>query len=723
MQTILQGSFQFAESDEHWSLWDGERLGSMIALDTETTLITGKGQIPDLCLVAVSNEKNHFVLKPEQLPLFLQTNISDDVQLIFHNVAFDFWVVDKFLSSRKDVLSRSLLWTAVDQHRVHDTMLLGTLTSLAESDSDVISSLSSACKTHLGVELQKDQYRLDFDNLLNKPWDEIDQGFFEYAVTDAFATWRLYECLATKAISICNLHDLPLDYGYLSEGIQVKGAIGLSNISRRGMTIDIARLEKLRAEISSSIDRLVFELNKSLPSLFKLSQKNGEVQFCKKTGLPQYDMLVLKAHLANVAEKHGLIVPKTERGHITTSFNDYWGQFSHLDPVLNSISSLNAKRKMHSFLEGMNQPTIHPNYKTLKRTGRTSCSGPNIQQLPRDSSIREVVTAKPGHVLFVIDYNCLELRTLAYVCQSKYGRSRLAEVLKSGQDPHSYTAAMFHNIEASSFSSHENRKQLRQHAKAFNFGIPAGLGAKSIVEYAKTQYGVTVTLEEAERFKTQLTRVVYPELAHYLSQDDRKLLATVLRSTEIELRAIWPDDFNIIMLKKILSGNPVKADGKPYNPHAVNRIWTELRVLCRNTEYQPFIQDRDISPSSPLTRIFNTPANTTTGRMRGAVSYTQTRNTPFQGLAADGCKEALWELTKAGYRVVGFVHDEFVIEIPRAGDYSRVAQDINRICCESMESLIPGIPVKCEFAVMERWSKKAEAVYDGQGKLVLWKGA
>jgi hypothetical protein len=488
------------------------------------------------------------------------------------------------------------------------------------------------------------------------------------------------------------------------------------------MTIDLGRLEKLRAGINSSIDRLVSDLHQKLPGLLRVSEKNGEIQICRNTGLPQYDMAVLKAHLANVAEKHGLVVPKTVRGHITTSFKNYWGHYSQLDPVLESISNLNYQRKMHSFLEGMNHPRIHPRYRTLKRTGRTSCSGPNIQQLPRDSCIRELITGRPGHVLFVIDYNCLELRTLAYVCLLNYGRSKLAEVLKSGEDPHSYTAAMFNNIEVAAFSCHEKRKQLRQHAKAFNFGIPAGLGAKSIVEYAKSQYGVTVTLEEAERFRTKLTREVYPELTLYLSQDERKLLASVLQTTEIELRAIWPDDFNIIMLKKILSGNPVKADGKPYNPYAVNRIWTDLRVLCQNAEYRPSIEKRDISPSSPLNRIFNSPVVTTTGRMRGAVSYTQARNTPFQGLAADGCKQALWELTKAGYRVVGFVHDEFVIEIPRADDYSRVAQDINRICCESMESLIPGIPVKCEFAVMERWSKKAEAVYDDQGKLVLWKG-
>lgn len=46
------------------------------------------------------------------------------------------------------------------------------------------------------------------------------------------------------------------------------------------------------------------------------------------------------------------------------------------------------------------------------------------------------------------------------------------------------------------------------------------------------------------------------------------------------------------------------------------------------------------------------------------MNFTQARNTPFSGLAADGAKTALWNLTHIGFRVVAFIHDEFVIEIP-----------------------------------------------------------
>jgi hypothetical protein len=47
-------------------------------------------------------------------------------------------------------------------------------------------------------------------------------------------------------------------------------------------------------------------------------------------------------------------------------------------------------------------------------------------------------------------------------------------------------------------------------------------------------------------------------------------------------------------------------------------------------------------------RLFQTGVATLTGRIRGRNSFTQARNTPFQGLAADGAKLALWGLMRNG---------------------------------------------------------------------------
>jgi DNA polymerase I-like protein with 3'-5' exonuclease and polymerase domains len=116
--------------------------------------------------------------------------------------------------------------------------------------------------------------------------------------------------------------------------------------------------------------------------------------------------------------------------------------------------------------------------------------------------------------------------------------------------------------------------------------------------------------------------------------------------------------------------------------------------------------------------------HTLTGRVRGGIERSgQLFNTQFQGLAGDGAKAALWQLLRAGYRVVAFVHDEFLIELPEADDYSESAKDIERICCRTMEEFTPGVPIACEYSVANCWSKAAVAVYDESGQLQVWSPA
>ena len=109
--------------------------------------------------------------------------------------------------------------------------------------------------------------------------------------------------------------------------------------------------------------------------------------------------------------------------------------------------------------------------------------------------------------------------------------------------------------------------------------------------------------------------------------------------------------------------------------------------------------------------------------MKSATPYLSQvgRNCPFQGLAADGAKLAMWELTKAGYRIVAFVHDEFLIELPVAADFTNEARRIETICCETMQQLTGEIPIICEFALARKWYKQAESVFDVQGRLLEWK--
>jgi DNA polymerase I-like protein with 3'-5' exonuclease and polymerase domains len=343
--------------------------------------------------------------------------------------------------------------------------------------------------------------------------------------------------------------------------------------------------------------------------------------------------------------------------------------------------------------------------------------------MPAGSPIREAITARPGNLLFVIDYNSLELRTLATVCHQQIGFSRLRDVLIEGTDPHSYAAAMFARVSLGEFEQLPNKKQLRQQAKVFNFGLPAGFGAAALVDHAKFSYGVELTLEDAEKFIEKLTREVYPELRLYLQEDTHAILAAALNADPVQVRATWSQDWQLGMLRKVLAGKPCKRDGTPYKPHVVDRVWKQLEKLCGNDALHPYLLNRDTSETSPLRKLMWDNVTTLTGRMRGGVPFTAARNSPFQGLAADGAKLAMWNLIKAGYRVVAFVHDEFVIELNKIDYVDQAVEEIPQICSESMQPFVPGIPVSCEFALTRCWSKQAEAVWDEAGRLQVWEAA
>jgi DNA polymerase I-like protein with 3'-5' exonuclease and polymerase domains len=714
------GTVQLGDQQHSWAVWNGQQLGRFIAIDTETTLIQ-QHEVPQLCMVSVSDGQQHYLLKPNQLAELLMQHLPHAPQLIFHNVAFDFAVIDRHLCRAGAADARSWLWSAVDQNQVHDTMLLAALVTLAQSDDDRMPTLADAAQRWCGYELAKDDYRLRYAETIGQDWATLDAGFFRYAVCDAIATWQLYVKLTHEAKRICLHHNLPRQFGFLTEALQVKAAIGLDCIHRNGLHVDLHRAAELRQQIDADIHQAIATMETIDAELWHRYKKTGLLKTTAESGLPQLNQTKLLEHLAAIAAEHQLNIPRTNNGKLSTSVNHCWCEFRALHPLIDAYCAYTETTKLRSFFDGLQQPHIHPKYRTMVRSGRTSCHAPNIQQLPSGSPIREAIAARPGNLLFNIDYNSLELRTLATVCHQQIGFSRLRDVLIEGIDPHSYAAAMFSGVTLEQFNQLPDKKQLRQRAKVFNFGLPAGLGAAALVDYAKFVYGVELTQPDAERFIELLTQRVYPELGLYLAEDTNSILANVLQAAPVQVRATWPQPYHIGMLRKILAGSPSKADGTPYKPETVERMWHQLQGLCSNPHLLPWIQLRDTSADSPLRRLLFSTVSTTTGRMRGGVKFTAAKNTPFQGLAADGCKAALWNLTKAGYRVVAFIHDEFIIELSVLDYIDDAVADISRICSESMQPFVPGIPVPCEYALMERWHKGAEAVFDEAGSLQVWK--
>ena len=115
------------------------------------------------------------------------------------------------------------------------------------------------------------------------------------------------------------------------------------------------------------------------------------------------------------------------------------------------------------------------------------------------------------------------------------------------------------------------------------------------------------------------------------------------------------------------------------------------------------------------------------GRVRGGMSFTDLANGWWSGLAADGAKWALWNITKACYalpesplfgaRPVVYIHDEFMLETDEERGHE-VGMELQRLATESMQKFTPNVPSRGASQLMKRWYKGAEPVFDKQGRLV-----
>ncbi|HVA91500.1 MAG TPA: DNA polymerase, partial [Chloroflexota bacterium] len=125
---------------------------------------------------------------------------------------------------------------------------------------------------------------------------------------------------------------------------------------------------------------------------------------------------------------------------------------------------------------------IHADFRQIgAASGRMSCTAPNLQNIPRSKDYRGCFRAGEGKALIKADYSAIELRLAAVIAED----TAMLAAFGEGADLHRRTAATVLGIPEETVS-----KEQRQLAKALNFGLAYGMGARTLVEYAATDYGV-----------------------------------------------------------------------------------------------------------------------------------------------------------------------------------------------------------------------------------------
>jgi len=117
------------------------------------------------------------------------------------------------------------------------------------------------------------------------------------------------------------------------------------------------------------------------------------------------------------------------------------------------------------------------------------------------------------------------------------------------------------------------------------------------------------------------------------------------------------------------------------------------------------------------------------GRIRGDVGFCDGCNNGFQGLTADGARNAHFNVMAECYgvpdsplygcRPVLFVHDEIIIEAPAYRAHEAVLR-LRELMLETMAKWIPDVPLAGDVALMRRWYKGANEVRDASGRIIPW---
>jgi hypothetical protein len=751
----------------NYHFWDGQRLRSTrqcpLALDSETERIQDERQIPRLALAVASDGQTHVVIHPERLGEFLL--LHRDAFFVGHNVQFDFWVIDQHLAGRCEEAARRVLWDACDRGRLFDTMILDMLLQLATWKFRKVAdatrtkgsrkdghtkiypgNLAEVTADYTTLRVHKDDpYRQRFGELVGldrQGWDQVDPGFFAYAVRDAVATRRLYPALAAAAYEQMMAHgfdrqarrydirpDALQEFGYLSELLQVRASVVLAYLFRRGVRVNLEKAGALERQYRAEMAAVVAELERDHRDALTYA-KGGALKLTPKGRTPSLGGKKLEAQLGRVvaeakATGQDITLPVSggKKGGTSLSVKA-WARYAALHPFLGLWARMARLKKLLEFLAGLTAAVLHCEYRLLMRTGRTSCSRPrsadlpglNVQQMPRLAEFRGLFEPGPGSRLFVGDFAAAELRTLAAVCRAKFGSSRLGEVIAQGGDPHAFTAAAIQGLSLEEFeglkvTDPKRFKAGRQQSKPINFGVPGGMGAEALREYAFANYGVVLSPEDARKFRGQLIEEVYPELNGrdgYLADRSMAALARNLGVTE---REAWE------VLDRSGTRNPLAARGvakvvrgtSTASEYYRTRVWDGLARLARTVRgLDPEVAGLIAGEQGCQRlhdRLFRQSVATLTGRLRAGVGYTDSKNTPFQSLCADGAKLALWRLLYAGHDVYAFIHDEILVQVP-AEDAEGQAHVIKAIMVKAMEEVMGhGIPAACDHVVADCWAK------------------
>lgn len=313
----------------------------------------------------------------------------------------------------------------------------------------------------------------------------------------------------------------------------------------------------------------------------------------------------------------------------------------------------------HQGVDGRIHPSVHPDG---ARSGRTSSSDPNLQNIPRAEDtpegrmIKDCFVAPRGKLLLQLDYSQLEFRVWAMLS----GDPELLSAFLSGIDFHMRTAQSIAktmwNEDPNDYLQGDGKptpkgKWRRYLAKMINFGTLYGLGVGTLARR------MGCTKDEAERVQQMILG-------------------------KFRIGARWIND-QLAYCRK----------------HGVSRTWWDGEVARVRNMYRIADQDDEVRVQAE----------------HGSW------NSPIQGTAADFCTKSMTQVVNAilmdglPAKLIMSIHDALLLEVDE-GDAAEVAQVVHGIMHGQPSN---GFPLEVDVDVGRSWGTMYGVQTKGEDGVVI----
>jgi DNA polymerase I-like protein with 3'-5' exonuclease and polymerase domains len=440
-------------------------------IDIETEGLDIDDKINFIGILTYDNEEDpgeYIILQPGIDNLDILDNLKDTIN-IFHNGKFDTKMMKYHINKTIPI--------------THDTMLLAYLCSTAPELIDNRGkwlSLKACAMRLLGVD--------NWDVELSKKTSAQKENVEEYLKKDLLYTRKIYDVLK----SLLDEREIA------TYKLMLKATEVYTQVELNGLPINLEQLEDVTEEFVECLMDIDLQL-----------QAYANINWNSPKQLQDLLYTTLKLPIP-------MYTNTGQPGTGIEALTKLKGSHPIVDLILKRREYDKALTFLKDWKERAKNGRLYANFNLHTTvTGRTSCNGPNLQQIPRNKKLKTLFqSTDPDWELVQLDYSQMELRTAAIVA----GVKAMKDAYTKGEDLHTNMAAL-----VAGKPKEEVTKPERTRAKAANFGYLYGMQPATFVQYAKIGYGVDMSLEEATRIRNSFFEANYELHKYYKDTQDALL--------------------------------------------------------------------------------------------------------------------------------------------------------------------------------------------------------